>query len=585
METAPVELVVIGAGWHGLVSAKTYLEVNPSARVIILDKSPTIGGVWAQHRLYPGLNTNNMLGTYEFSDFPMTDDHAFGVKSGEHIPGHVVHEYLKSYAEKYDILKLCRFSEDVKTAEKLDGAGWTLTVEKSGGETYKLTTSKLVVATGLTSEPFLPDFEGADEFGAPIIHCGNLRQHSEALFAEATNVVVFGGTKSAWDAAYAFATRGVHVDWVIRESGHGPVWMSPPYVTPLKKWLEKLVTTRFLTWFSPCIWSGADGFNITRGFLHGTAIGRLITRRFWAVLGGDVIYLNGYDKHPETAKLKPWVDAFWVAAGLSILNYPTNFFDLVKEGKISVHIRDVTKLTSKTVHLSPSASSEESITSIRADALICSTGWKFHPPMNFVSPDGKKIDTKLGLPHHSKEPASNDPIVQQADSEILSRFPILQNQPKINPKLTPLSNTTDLNRGFSLYRFMVPPALIHERTIAFNGMVQTISTSMIAQAQALWITAYLDGKLPMLNGDSKTLEDQVVRETTLHARFGRWRYPGGYGARYPDFVFDAMPYIDLLLGDLGLNTRRKQGLVSECFEPYGPADYVGLVEEWKKTQA
>jgi len=26
------------------------------------------------------------------------------------------------------------------------------------------------------------------------------------------------------------------------ESGHGACWMSPPYVTPLKKWLEKLVS-------------------------------------------------------------------------------------------------------------------------------------------------------------------------------------------------------------------------------------------------------------------------------------------------------------------------------------------------------
>lgn len=25
------------------------------------------------------------------------------------------------------------------------------------------------------------------------------------------------------------------------ESGHGPAWTAPPYVTPLKKWLEKLV--------------------------------------------------------------------------------------------------------------------------------------------------------------------------------------------------------------------------------------------------------------------------------------------------------------------------------------------------------
>jgi hypothetical protein len=535
-----------------------------------------------------------MLGTYEYSDFPMAGDNDFGVKPGKHIPGQVVHEYLKKYAENFDVLKLCCFGENVKAAEKLDNnSGWILTVEKpaGSGQTHKVSTCKLVVATGLTSEPFVPEFSGGPDFNAPIIHCGNLLGHSEALFASANNVVVFGGTKSAWDAAYECATRGIHVDWVIRESGHGPTWMSPPYVTPLKKWLEKLVTTRFLTWFSPCIWGDADGFKGARGFLHGTALGRFITRTFWSILGSDVIALNGYDKHPETAKLKPWVDAFWIAAGLSILNYPTNFFDLVKEGKISVHISEITHLSSKTVHLSSSAKSTpgtEPVTTLHADALICSTGWKFHPPMTFTNQGGSGIDVQLGLPYHSDEPESEDPALQQADAEILSRFPMLKNQPKMNPKLKPLAGpeteARDLNRPFNLYRFMVPPAFIHDRSIVFNGMIQTICTPMVAQAQALWLTAYLNGQLKMVD-DSKTLEDTVARETVLHARFGKWRYPGGYGSRYPDFVFDAVPYIDLLLRDLGLSGWRKGGVMAECFEPYGPSDYKGLVKEWKDKQA
>lgn len=573
--------------------------MNPTARVAILDKSATIGGVWAEHRLYPGLKTNNMLGTYEYSDAPMTGDNDFGVKPGQHIPGTVVHEYLECFAEKFDILKLCRFGEAVTVAEKLDdAAGWVLTVEKSTAEDrgepacYKLSTKKMVVATGLTSQPFLPTFPGEEGFEAPIIHCGNLLDKSEELFASATNVVVFGGTKSAWDAAYAFATRGIHVDWVIRESGHGPTWMAPPYVTPMKKWLEKLVTTRLLTWLSPCAWGEADGFTNPRWFLHNTAVGRTITKGFWGILGSDVIALNEYDKHPETAKLKPWVDAFWIASGLSILNYPTNFFDLVKEGKISVHITEITNLTAKTVHVQDSAS--ETPTTLHADALICSTGWKFHPAMKFISSSGMALDTQLGLPHHDSEAETDDPATTAVDKEIMDRFPILQDRPKMNPKLTPLRRTSeaegDINRGFSLYRFMVPPALIHDRTVVFNGMVQTICTPMVAQAQALWLTAYLDGKLQTVSSDGsgeedKTLEDTVLRETALHTRFGKWRYPGGYGARYPDFVFDAIPYIDLLLGDVGLSGRRKGGVISECFTPYGPEDYRGLVDEWKKTQA
>src|SRR5579859_8292526 len=91
---------------------------------------------------------------------------------------------------------------------------------------------------------------------------------------------------------------------------HGPEWMAPSHVTPLNMWLEKLVHTRFLTWFSPCIWGDSGGHSWARRFLHGTVAGRWIVDRFWQVLGNDVLQLNNYDGHPETAKLKGWWESF-----------------------------------------------------------------------------------------------------------------------------------------------------------------------------------------------------------------------------------------------------------------------------------
>lgn len=59
------DLVVVGAGIHGLVIAKTYCDVHPEASILVLDKSRSIGGVWAKDRLYPGLHTNNHFRTFE----------------------------------------------------------------------------------------------------------------------------------------------------------------------------------------------------------------------------------------------------------------------------------------------------------------------------------------------------------------------------------------------------------------------------------------------------------------------------------------------------------------------------------------
>ena len=569
------------------MAAKTYKEVNPSDNVVILEKFPTIGGVWAEHKLYPGLKTNNTLGTFEYSDFPMTTESAAGITPGGHIPGQSIHNYLKNFARKFGIYEHCRFGEEVKTARKTPTAtgrenGWLLTIYR-GDVSYTLKTRRLIVATGLHSQEFMPKIAGAEDFSADIIHASNLLEHSERLFANAKTVTVIGGTKSAWDAAFSFAWKGIHVDMVIRESGHGPCWIAPSYVTPFKRLVESLVSTRILSWMSPCIWGDADGFTGIRRFLHGTAVGRVLVNSYWTFLGKDILAVNGYDKHPETAKLKPWGDPFWIASGLSVLNYPSNFFEFVREGRISVHVADISRLSNKQVHLTSTKGGDFTIF---ADALLCATGFKRVPSIEFLTETGKPFDAiTLGFPHRTDAVATDDELIQEVDKEILTRFPRLKDQPTGNPQYKPLvggdenvNESADINRPYILHRFMVPPAFINDRTIAYSGMVQTVFTALVSQSQALWITAYFGGKLK-----TKLDLDRAKKEAILHARFGRWRCPGGPGGIVPDFYFDSIPYVDLLLGDLGLNMRRKAGMVKEMFEPYGASDYIGLVEEWKNS--
>lgn len=171
--------------------------------------------MWAEHRLYPGLKSNNMLGTYEYPDFPM-DPETFGILPGQHIPGQVLHDYLTKYAETFGVLDKIRFQHKVLSAEHQEDGGWILTVlDGKDGKEFQILAKKLVLATGLTSEAFLPNFEGQETFGATIFHGKDFLQHAGTL--ESTkSVTVFGGTKSAWDAVYAYAIKGINVNWVIR---------------------------------------------------------------------------------------------------------------------------------------------------------------------------------------------------------------------------------------------------------------------------------------------------------------------------------------------------------------------------------
>lgn len=200
--------------------AKVYLEIHPFANVTLIDSSSTIGGVWSTDRLYPGLKSNNMLGTYEYPDFPM-DEKTFGVKPGQFIPGHVIHDYLTAFADKFLITDKTRFETKVEAAEKQEGEGWLLYLSGKAGESTLLT-EKLVLATGNTSDPFIPLIEGSESFGAPLFHVKDLQKQIGTI-RESKEVVILGGTKSAWDTAYAFAVAegNAQVHMVIRETGHG----------------------------------------------------------------------------------------------------------------------------------------------------------------------------------------------------------------------------------------------------------------------------------------------------------------------------------------------------------------------------
>ncbi|GKZ38699.1 hypothetical protein AbraIFM66950_011068 [Aspergillus brasiliensis] len=599
VEMESVDLVIVGAGWSGLAALKTYHEVQPTAQILLLDSASTIGGVWAAHRLYQGLKSNNMLGTYEYSDFPM-DGATYGVKPGEHIPGHVLHKYLNAFVDHFNLRDLIRLETKVEVVEHDDNndGSWTLTTttsnpEDNDAEKRKIIhTKKLLLATGMTSEPFLPHIPGQETYPHPLTHTGTLLPHQASLFQKDKKVTVYGGTKSAWDAVHAAATSGAQVTWIIRSTGHGPVWMAPAYVTPLKKWLEKLLTTRLLTWFSPCIWGDADGCSGIRWFLHSTWLGRKIVDGFWSVLENDLLTLNNYDAHEETKKLRPWISPMWVASGLSILNYEEDFFALVREGKVRVVIDEIVGLTEDGgIRLGKSGEV------VPSEGLICATGWKATPNMEF-RPAG--IERDLGFPW--AEDYLSVPMVKRADKEILTRFPTLRKglSVGVNGKedyqpLAPGAPAT-AKHPFRLVRFMVPAAFMKERSVAVLGTTMTVNTPLIAQVQALWVTAFM--------GDEKNLgmgvrarekcpeevrkglmaddvDGDVVWEMALHTQFGKYRVPGGFGKRNADFVFDTVPYIDMLMQDLGLEWRRKAGF-KKWVQPYGMEDYRGLVEEWKK---
>ncbi|KAK3717018.1 hypothetical protein LTR37_006073 [Vermiconidia calcicola] len=536
----PADVIVVGAGISGLCTAKTYKELAPETNILILEERATVGGVWCEANLYEGIKTNNLVGLYEFSDFPLLGVSKYGVPEGSHIPGRVMYQYLTDYAKHFDVYSSIQFHTEVKEVEKL-GDGWRITATKTnvnGSTTEKVyECKKLIMCNGLASTPRPISIPGKEGFDRPIFNHGGLAREAPAVAKDPSvnHVTVVGASKIGYDAVHLFASNGKQVEWVVRESGGGAVWMSTPWI-PLGPWmvmLEHVVTTRFFTWFSPCIWGHHDGFNWIRRLLHGTTVGSL----------------------------------FWNAR-VGIHNYPTDIHDYIRSGQVTLRRTDID-------HIGKGGSIEFTDGShMQTDALVAITGWQLVPKINHKTSEG--IDNDLGVPSSSQTLEQENfwkGLNARADQEILKQFPYLRNPPAAKP---PFTQTVT---PFRLYRGIAPPGLTAkgEHSLVFLQMVHCTANLIVAETQALWSFAYLNYKLPVDRSN-------VFWDTALTSRYGKHRYPWGFSAWWPEFVYDAVPYADMLLSDLGLRRWRKKSWRKELFEGYSVHDYEGINHEWVETQ-
>lgn len=327
---------------------------------------------------------------YEHPDFPM-DEKKIGVKDGEHIPAKAMLQYLQAFVDETSIAQFLRLCTNVEVIRKTDSQWVIHCTPTPPGPSYIISTFKLIIATGTTNIPKFPFYQTSPSFTPKILHSKDFPAHYPDIVKPNKHTLVIGAGKSAYDIAFSCAKQpNATVTLLIRPDGSGPNWLVPSHVTPFRLWLEKLVFTRFVACMSPCPWAHTTGLEgWIRSFLHGTRLGRRVVRGFWYVLGEDAINLNRLREHKETRKLVPWRGAFEVANCLGIHNYSTNFFDLVREGRVRVVVDEVQGFED---------GSEVQLKSgeiLTVDAVVCATGWKAGCSIRF---EPEELKEQLGLP-------------------------------------------------------------------------------------------------------------------------------------------------------------------------------------------
>ncbi|MGW1742533.1 FAD-dependent oxidoreductase [Nocardia sp. NPDC001965] len=211
-------IAIVGAGIAGLVCAKVLSE--DGFAVEVFDRAPDIGGVWSETRRYPGLRAQSSKNTYHFSDHPMPADYP------RVLDGARMQEYLASYVRAFGLTDRLRLRTEVVAADPVDG-GWLLEIRDIDG-VHRTSCDHLVIANGVFSEPAVPDFAGATEFGRAGGQLGHSTQFLDVDAVRDRSVVVVGYGAAACDLATEISRVAAETTVVARRL----LWKMPRRLAP-----------------------------------------------------------------------------------------------------------------------------------------------------------------------------------------------------------------------------------------------------------------------------------------------------------------------------------------------------------------
>lgn len=265
--------------------------------MIIIDADTTVGGVWSKDRLYENLVAQVNLGLFNYIDAPMSPE---GMNHEGQVTGRMIHAYLQKYAEDHDLLRHIRFGTHVSKTERTP-SGWRLYFKDSNDF---LDTTKLMVATGVTSIPNLPDYI-EDDVQIPVIHSRDLGQsYNELQESKHEHVMVVGAAKSAYDAVYLMLRMGKRVTWIIRPAGAGPLAILPSKI--LNYWTSiGVASTRMMTCLSPSV---LNTHGVVFRFFQHSLLGRKLTSTFWDAISYLSDVHAGYGDGDHIAGLRPEIN-------------------------------------------------------------------------------------------------------------------------------------------------------------------------------------------------------------------------------------------------------------------------------------
>ncbi|HWU23400.1 MAG TPA: NAD(P)/FAD-dependent oxidoreductase [Nocardioides sp.] len=198
-------VLVVGGGQGGIALGARLRQLGVPA--LVIDKHPRPGDQWRNR--YKSLCLHD----------PVWYDHLPYLKFPDNWPVFAPKDKVGDWLESYvTTMEVPYWSSTVATSASYDETAGTWTVEvMRDGEALTLHPSQLVMATGMSGKPNVPDFRGQDVFRGEQQHSS---QHPGPDAYAGKRVVVIGSNNSAFDICGALFEHGADVTMVQRSSTH-----------------------------------------------------------------------------------------------------------------------------------------------------------------------------------------------------------------------------------------------------------------------------------------------------------------------------------------------------------------------------
>jgi putative flavoprotein involved in K+ transport len=197
--------VIVGGGQGGIALGARLRQLG--VPTIIVDRNPRPGDAWRKRYKSLCLHDPVWYDHLPYIDFPKN----WPVFSPKDKIGDWLEMYAKVMELNYWGSTECKSASYDETAKE-----WTVVVERDGVETT-LRPKQLVLATGMSGKPNMPNFEGMDVFTGDQHHSS---KHPGPDAYRGQKAVIIGSNNSAHDICAALWEAGADVTMVQRSSTH-----------------------------------------------------------------------------------------------------------------------------------------------------------------------------------------------------------------------------------------------------------------------------------------------------------------------------------------------------------------------------